>query len=291
VTPSPLARLTTAELLECAGTLLVLRTAGSAVEPVLCVSVGEGIIAFCGHVDLGTGLRTALAQIVAEELDVAAERVEMVLGDTAHTPDQGATIASDSIQTAAQPLRKAAAQARAALLELAVHRLGAEISELEMAEGRIAVRDADRATTFGELIGGERFRIELNTEQPVKSVSEYRLVGKPQPRADIPAKAAGKLVFVHDMRVDGMLHGRVVRPPYVGVDHGPFVGTSLIAVDRDSIAHVAGIVAVVVEGDFIGIVAEREDQADAAADALRVEWKPVPQLRDLDDLAMALVEG
>ena len=288
MTPSPLARLTTAELLECAGTLLVLRTAGSAVEPVLCVSAGEGIIAFCGHVDLGTGLRTALAQIVAEELDVAAERVEMVLGDTARVPNQGATIASDSIQTAAQPLRKAAAQARAALLELAVHRLGAEISELEMAEGRIALRNADRATTFGELIGAERFRIELNTEQPVKSASEYRLVGKPQPRADIPAKATGKLVFVHDIRVDGMLHGRVVRPPYVGVDHGPFVGTSLIAVDRDSIAHVAGIVAVVVEGDFIGIVAEREDQADAAADALRVEWKPVPQLRDLDDLAMAL---
>jgi len=288
VTPSPLSRLTAAELLECAGTLVVLRTAGSAVEPVLCVSACEGIVAFCGHVDLGTGLRTALAQIVAEELNVAAERVEMVLGDTARAPNQGPTIASDSIQSAAQPLRKAAAQARAALLELAVRRLGADISELEMAEGRIIVRDADGATTFGELIGAERIRIALNMEQPVKAVSEYRLVGKPQPRVDIPAKATGQPVFVHDMRVDGMLHGRVVRPPYAGVDHGPFVGTSLIAVDRDSIAHLAGIVAVVVDGDFIGVVADREDQADAAADALRVEWKPVPQLRDLDDLATAL---
>jgi nicotinate dehydrogenase subunit B len=292
VTPSPLARLTAAELLDCVGTFVIFRavggSGGTAVEPVLCVSADEGIIAFCGHVDLGTGLRTALAQIVAEELDVAAERVEMVLGDTARAPNQGATIASDSIQTAAQPLRRAAAQVRTALLELAAKQLGAEVAELDMADGRIAVRESSRATTFGEVIGAERIRIALNMEHPVKAVSEYRLVGRPQPRADIPAKVTGKLVFVHDMRIDGMLHGRVVRPPYAGMDHGAFVGTSFIAVDRDSIAHLEGIVAVVVEGDFIGIVAEREEQAAAAADALRVEWKPVPQLRDLEDLATAL---
>src|SRR5579863_9709256 len=100
----------------------------------VCISGDGGIIGFCGHVDLGTGLRTALAQIVAEELDVAAETVEMVLGDTVRAPNQGATFASDSIQTAAQPLRKSAAQARAALLELAALQLGAEISDLWVAE-------------------------------------------------------------------------------------------------------------------------------------------------------------
>ena len=288
MTPSALARMTAVELLECGGTLLVLQTAASAVEPILCISTDESIIGFCGHVDLGTGIRTALAQIVAEELDLGTERVEMVLGDTARAPDQGATIASNSIQKAAVPLRKAAAQARAALLELAAARLETRVAELEVADGRISVRDSDRSITFGQLIGSGRIHLPLNEAQPVKAVSDYRVVGKRQSRVDIPAKATGQLVYVHDMRVDGMLHGRVVRPPYVGIDHGPFVGTSLVAVDRDSIAHLPGIIAVVVEGDFIGIVAEREEQAAAAAEALRVEWKPVPPLRELDDLATAL---
>ena len=288
MTPSALARLTAVELLECGGTLLVVQTTASAVEPLLCISADESIIGFCGHVDLGTGIRTALAQIVAEELDIAAERVEMVLGDTARAPDQGATIASNSIQKAAVPLRSAAAQARAALLELAAARWGTGIAELEVADGRISIRDGDRGMTFGQLIGSGRIHLPLNEKQPVKAVSEYRIVGKRQSRVDIPAKATGQLVYVHDMRVDGMLHGRVVRPPYVGIDHGPFVGTSLVSVDRDSIAHLPGVVAVVVEGDFIGIVAEREEQAAAAAEALQVEWKPVPQLPELDDLAAAL---
>ena len=288
MTPSVLARLTAAELLEHAGTLVVLRTAGTAVEPLLCISASESVIGFCGHVDLGTGIRTALAQIVAEELDIAAERVEMVLGDTARAPDQGATIASNSIQKAAVPLRSAAAQARAALLELAAARLGAQVAELEVAEGRISVRNSDRCMTFGQAIGSGRIHLPLNEAQALKAVSDYRVVGKRQSRVDIPAKATGQPVYVHDVRVDGMLHGRVVRPPYVGIDHGAFVGTSLVSADRDSIAHLPGIVAIVVEGDFIGIVAEREEQAAAAAEALRVEWKPVPQLRELDDLAAAL---
>ena len=288
MTPSALARLTAAELLEHAGTLLVLRMAGAAVEPLLCISASGSVIGFCGHVDLGTGIRTALAQIVAEELDIAPERVEMVLGDTARAPDQGATIASNSIQKAAVPLRSAAAQAHAALLELAAARLKTHIAQLEVAEGRIAVRNSDRSVTFGQLIGSARIHLSLNESQPLKAVSNYRVVGKRQSRVDIPAKATGQSVYVHDMRVDGMLHGRLVRPPYVGIDHGSFVGTSLISVDRGSIAHLPGIVAVVVEGDFIGIVAEREEQAAAAAEALQVEWKPVPQLRELDDLAAAL---
>ena len=288
MTPSALARLTAAELLEHAGTLLVLRTVGAAVEPLLCISASDDIVGFCGHVDLGTGIRTALAQIVAEELDIVAERVEMVLGDTARAPDQGPTIASNSIQKAAPPLRSAAAQARAALLELAAAQMGTPIAGLEVVEGRIRVGNSDRGMTFGQLIGSDRIRLPLNEAQPLKATSDYRVVGKRQSRVDIPAKATGRFVYVHDVRVDGMLHGRVVRPPYVGIDHGPFVGTSLVAVDRDSIAHLPGIVAVVVEGDFIGIVAEREEQAAAAAEVLRVEWKPVPALRELDDLAAAL---
>jgi nicotinate dehydrogenase subunit B len=283
-----LAHLDAAALLETPGTLIVSRQKEGAAEPLLCIAASGEIFAFCGHVDLGTGLRTALAQIVAEELDVGARRVNMVLGDTARVPNQGATIASDSIQNAAQPLRKAAAQARAELLELAARALGVAAARLQVFDGRVAAAQADRGTNFGELIGESRLRLNLDMACAVKRVSEYRVVGTPQPRVDIPAKASGAPVFVHDVRIDGMLHGSVVRPPYVGVDHGPFVGTSLIGIERESIAHLDGIVDVVIEGDFIGIVAEREHQALAAADALKVHWKPVPQLRDLEDLAAAL---
>jgi nicotinate dehydrogenase subunit B len=289
-----LAHLAAAALLEAPGTLIVSRPRDGALEPLLCIAAAGEILAFCGHVDLGTGLRTALAQIVAEELDVGAGRVTMVLGDTARVPNQGATIASDSIQNAAQPLRKAAAQARAELLGLAARVLGVEAAQLRVFDGRVAPVQADArtqtdgGTNFGALIGAARLRLNLDMAFPVKPVSEYRLVGTPQPRVDIPAKASGAPVFVHDVRVDGMLHGSVVRPPYIGVDHGPFVGTSLIGIERESIAHLEGIVDVVVEADFIGIVAQREDQALAAADALKVHWKPVPQLRELEDLAAAL---
>jgi nicotinate dehydrogenase subunit B len=283
-----LADIDVAALLDAAGTLVVSQQRDAATEPLLCISAAGEIIGFCGHVDLGTGLRTALSQIVAEELDVSVAQVNVVLGDTARAPNQGATIASDSIQTAAQPLRKAAAQARAMLLKLAAESMAVEPAHLRVIEGRIVATDAGRSRSFGELIGAARLRATLDMTFPVKPSAEYAIVGQPQPRVDIPAKAMGAAVFVHDVRVEGMLHGSVVRPPYVGVDHGPFVGTSLIGVERDSIAHLQGIVAVVVEGDFVGIVAEREDQATAAAAALVVNWKPVPQLRELTDLAGAL---
>ena len=107
------------------------------------------------------------------------------------------------------------------------------------------------------------------------------------PRVDIPAKLAGELVFVHDMRVPGMLHGRVVRPPYAGADHGDFIGNTLESVDESSIAHIPGIRAVVVIRDFVGIVAEREEHAEQALRELRVHWKPWPGLPSLDDLGQA----
>src|SRR5438094_177436 len=105
---------------------------------------------------------------------------------------------------------------------------------------------------------------------------------------DLPAKATGELVYVHDVRVPGMLHGRVVRPPYAGVDAGDFVGTSLIAVDEASVADIPGLVAVVRIGDFVGVVAEREENAVKAASQLQLSWKPTPTLPDLKDIEIAL---
>lgn len=98
----------------------------------------------------------------------------------------------------------------------------------------------------------------------------------------------GSLVYVHDMRMPGLLHGRVVRPPYAGVDAGPFVGRSLMEIDRASVAHIRGLVAVVSEGDFVGLVAERDEQAEAAMHALKVEWRATPRLPDLRDPARAM---
>ncbi|WP_218509965.1 molybdopterin cofactor-binding domain-containing protein [Variovorax sp. dw_308] len=242
-----------------------------------------------GHVDLGTGLQTSLAQIVCEELDLPLARLKMVLGDTSRAPNQGATIASASIQIHAAPLRMAAAQARHWLIAQASEWLGIQEAELTVTEGRVHARaDATVGRSFAELLQGQRSVQMLEGEIRFKPVADYRLVGTRVPRVDIPAKLAGDTVFVHDMRVPGMLHGRVVRPPYAGADHGDFIGNTLESVDESSIAHIPGIRAVVVIRDFVGVVAEREEHAEQALRELRVTWKAWPGLPSLDDLEGAL---
>ena len=213
---------------------------------------------------LEPGIRTALGQIVAEELDVSFARVVVVLGDTSRVPNQGPTIASETIQITAVPLRKAAAQARHFLLARAAQRLELPLQDLAVEDGLIRGHD-NRSVSYGELIADETIRLELAEDVPVKSAAAYTIVGQSQPRIDLPAKATGELVYVHDVRVPGMLHGRVVRPPYAGVDAGDFVGTSLIAVDESSVRDIPGLVAVVRIGDFVGVVAEREENAVKAA--------------------------
>ena len=273
------------------GSLSVVRpaTSGGAArfEAFVRITADGSVTAFSGHVDLGTGIRTALGQIVAEELDVSFARVVVVLGDTAEVPDQGATIASETIQIAAIPLRKAAAQARQFLLSRAAERLEVPAEELSIEDGLVRGRD-NRSISYGELLGDEAIRLELADDVPVKSVSAYTIVGQSVPRVDLVAKATGEPVYVHDVRVPGMLHGRVVRPPYAGVDAGPFVGTSLIAIDEASVQDIPGLVAVVRIGDFVGVVAEREENAVRAAAQLKVGWKSTPTLPDLGDLETAL---
>jgi nicotinate dehydrogenase subunit B len=273
------------------GTLTVVRPA-SPVEAVkfetfIKIASDGSVTAYNGHVDLGTGIRTALGQIVAEELDVSFARVIVVLGDTSRVPNQGATIASETIQITAVPLRKAAAQARKYLVAQAAERLELAIEDLSIEDGLVRGRD-NRSVSYGELIAGDTIRLELSDDVPVKEVSAYSIVGQSVPRVDLPAKATGELVYVHDVRVPGMLHGRVVRPPYAGVDAGNFVGTSLIAVDEASVRDIPGLIAVVRIGDFVGVVAEREENAIKAAAQLKVTWKPTPVLPDLGDIPTAL---
>lgn len=244
---------------------------------------------YCGHVDLGTGIRTALTQIIAEELDLPFDRVGMVLGDTEKAPNQGATIASETIQVSAVPLRRAAAQARLVLLGLAASRTGIGAETLRTEDGQVLGPEGSNVRfTYGELLLGQELRERLDEAQPVKDPASYKLVGTRVPRVDIPDKATGRAVYVHDVRVPGMLHARVVRPPYGGWDHGPFFGCSLQSVDRDAVALMPGFVELVVIGDFIAVVAEREEQAEAIAEALPVQWAPLPPVPDLSDLAEAL---
>ena len=262
-------------------------TESGASETFIRITSDGSVNAYNGHVDLGTGIRTALGQIVAEELDVSFARVVVVLGDTSVVPNQGATIASETIQITAVPLRKAAAQARQFLVARAAERLQVPVEDLGLEDGLIRGKD-NRTISYGELIAGDIIRLELADDVPVKDVSAYAIVGQSVPRVDLPAKATGELVYVHDMRVPGMLHGRMVRPPYAGIDAGPFVGTSLIAVDEASMRDIPGLVAVVRIGDFVGVVAEREENAIKAAAQLKVSWKPVPVMPDLGDLQTAL---
>ncbi|MGF6595476.1 nicotinate dehydrogenase subunit B [Paraburkholderia sp. GAS448] len=255
-------------------------------EPDLFLAVrGDGsVVAFNGHVDLGTGIGTALAQIVAEELDVPLTRVGVVLGHTGDAPNQGPTIASATIQISAVPLRQAAAQARQFLVGEAAQRWNVHAGSLDVRDGIVHRRGGDIAEGIGyaELIAGRRIELKLSPETLVKSPDEYRIVGRSTPRVDIPAKATGELTFVHDVRVPGMLHGRVVRPPYAGIAQGDFIGNSLVHVDEASVGDMPGIVKVVVIRDFVGIVAEREEVAQKAAKRLDVRWKPVEGIPALD---------
>ena len=301
------APLTRAEFLSAEGVLVVTRPTPPAAPPTpgqpIAVSgnpaEGDEILlavwddgsasALHGHVDLGTGIQTALMQIVAEELDLGMPCIRVMLGDTARAPNQGGTIASASIQIHAQPLRLAAAQARAWLLECAAEWLGAPPASLEVRHGNVRViDDASRQLTYAQLVAGQRTVLQLAPDTALKNPADYRVVGTRQPRVDIPAKLAGELVFVHDMRVPGMLHGRVVRPPYAGADHGDFIGNTLESIDESSIAHIPGVRAVVVLRDFVGIVAEREEHAEQAMRELRVRWKAWPGMPDLSNVAQAL---
>lgn len=242
-----------------------------------------------GKVDLGTGIATALGQLVAEELELPFERVVMLLGDTGRAPNQGPTIASATLQIASDPLKRAAAQARAWLRAQAASLASPDDGPANEASGGPSQGHADHsAADITALLRGRHIRLVLDPQTPLKPSSEWTVAGQSLPRVDIPAKVLGEPAFVHDVRVPGMLHGRVVRPPYAGADHGTFIGRTLRAVDEASVAHLPGLVAIVRERDFVGIVAEREEQAEAAMRALRLDWGDWPAQPPLQDLAGAL---
>ena len=234
------------------------------VDAFLAIDPRGTVTVYSGKVDLGTGVRTALTQMVAEELDVPLTSVTIIEGDTALTPDQGPTFGSLSIQNGGVQIRQAAATARRALLEEAGKRLSIMPNELLTENGMVRTASADKKITYGELIGGREFSLKLDPTAPTKDPQSFRIVGHSVPRLDIPAKVFGQFTYMQDFRVPGMLHGRVVRPPAIGA--------SLQSVDESSVAAIPGLVKVVREGNFLGVVAETEWAAIKASQQLKAEW-------------------
>ena len=239
------------------------------------------ITAFSGKVEVGTGVRTALSQIVAEELDVPLERVRIVMGDTDRTPNEGYTAGSMTISRSGTALRQAAAEARRAMLEMASEQLDANLDELSILDGVIAVtQDPRRSVTYAQLMGGKSFNLEVTGQVPLKPPESYRIVGTSMPRQDLPRKVTGGPNFITDLHVPGMLHARLVRPPSTGA--------RLVSLDESSVKDIPGLVKVVQRGDFIGVVAEREEHAMRAARQLRVEWQQMPVYPRMENLFTAL---
>jgi nicotinate dehydrogenase subunit B len=234
------------------------------VDSFLAIDAKGMVTVYSGKVDLGTGVSTALRQIAAEELDVPLQRVDLVQGDTLLTPDQGKTWGSLTIQAGGMQIRNASATAKDALLDEAAKRLGAKKEDLKVADG--VVTAGGKRVTYAELIGGKSFSLKLDHTKPAKpkDPKDHTIVGKPVPRVDIPDKATGRFTYMQDFRVQGMVHGRVVRPPALGA--------RLESVDESSVKDVAGLVKIVREGSFLGVVAESEWGAIKAARQIKATW-------------------
>jgi len=215
----------------------------------------ETVTIFTGKVELGQGLRSALARIGAVELDLAIERIRVETADTAHGLDEGITAGSLSIEESGSALRQAAAEARECLLRRAADELGVHMDDLVVDDGTVSA--AGRSTTYWELFGGRRFCAEATGRAAPKSPEERRLTRREGRRVDLAAIVTGRTTYIQDLRLPAMLHGRIVRPPRPRA--------VLVSVDDDRVRVLPGVVSVVRDGSFLGVTAEREEQAVAAA--------------------------
>jgi nicotinate dehydrogenase subunit B len=235
----------------------------------IAVTDSGQVIASVGKIEAGMGISTAFTQIVAEELYVPMSSVTLKMGDTASTVDQQrGTGGSNGIIEGGKALTQAGAQARQALVAMAASRLQTDPSQLTVQDGVISVIGApERHLSYAQLLGGKKFDLAVSGHATPKDPSQYTLVGHPVARLDFPPKAAGVYQYLVDFKLPNMLHGRMIRPPQAGAQ--------LIEVQRDQ--HFPGLVAIVAQGNFLGVVCEREEQAIRASRALQVTWsKPAP---------------
>lgn len=257
----------------------VATVAADKVDAYLAVAPDGGVTLFAGKVDLGTGARAALRQIVAEELSLSPERIALIEGDTALTPDQGSTGGSTGIMVGGVQIRQAAATARAHLLALGAARLNRPVAELEMRDGAVAIRGGGETLRFAALIGGVTFNLPVDKTAPLRDPDAYTIVGTSYPRPDIPAKLTANHTYIQDHRVEGMWHARVIRPPAIGA--------KLLGVDAGAVAKIPQAQIVRVR-DFLAVAAPREWDAVRAMRALKATWSEAAMLPGSDALFEAV---
>jgi nicotinate dehydrogenase subunit B len=247
------------------------------VDSFLAIHPDSSATVFTGKVDLGTGLRIAVRQMAAEELGLPIEKVELVEGDTLLTPDQGRTGGSSGLTQGGAGVRQAAATAREHLVALGAERLKQPASDLALAGGQVRPKAGGPGVAIADLIGGKRFSLKVNGKVALKDSATYTLLGKSLPRPDLPGKCTGTQTFVHDFRLPGMLHGRVIRAPRMGA--------KLLSVNEASVSSIPDVRVVRIQ-DFLGVVAKNEWAAVRAAATLEARWSDwdgLPEFATLPD--------
>ncbi len=234
------------------------------------------VTVYPGKVEIGQGILTVLVQMVAEELDIGVERIRLAPASTDYSPDEGITSGSRSIQEGGIALRYAAAEARDLLLQRAAAKLNVSLEQLTVKDGTVSARSGG-SVTYWELSSEDLLRREASGEVAPKNHDSHNLVGSELARRDLPAKVVGVPVYVQDMELAGMLHGRVARPPSYGAQ--------LAGLDEEEVRAMPGVAAVVRDGRFLGVVAEREEQAVRAQRRLArsARWDEKPTLPESTD--------
>lgn len=244
------------------------------------VDADSRITIFTGKAELGQGMKTAVQQIAAEELDVTFESLKIITADTAQTANEGYTAGSHSMQDSGTAMLHAAAQVRGLLLVEAARRLELPIEELRTENGAVIAPNGARLS-YGELVVAG-LHVQAKPTSPLKNPAAFRVVGHPVQRVDIPGKVTGGAAYVQDMRLPGMLHARIVRPPSYGAQ--------LIGYDNAAIEKMPGVAKVVRDGNFLAVVAAKEFQAIKAMNALSAsaQWRETASLPDQNDLARVI---
>ena len=245
------------------------------VDSFFAIHADGAITLYTGKVDIGTGLRVAVAQMAAEELGVPAARISVVDGDTGLCPDQGGTGGSTGLTRGGTEIRQAAATARQALLALAAARLNRPAGDLTIADGEVRPVAGGPGIGFGTLVGDRRLSVKVDPKAPLRDPRSYTVVGTPAPRPDMPAKCTGRHVYAQDFSLPDMLHARVIRPPAIGA--------KLLAVDEASIRGIPDARVVRIQS-FLAVVARDEWAAVRAAGALKATWSDWQGLPNHDEL-------
>jgi nicotinate dehydrogenase subunit B len=241
------------------------------------IDADGSITVFTGKAELGQGFKTASQQIAAEELDVPFKSLKVVTADTSRTANEGYTSGSQSMQNSGTAIQNAAAQVRQLLVAEAAKRLGLPAENFRTENGAVISQDGHRYS-YGDLVAENMLHVQAQPKSKLKDASTYKVMGQPVQRVDIPAKVTGGAAYVQDMRLSGMVHARVVRPPSYGAQ--------LTDCDTAAVEKLPGVVKVVRDGNFLAVVAAKEFLAIKAMAALSAaaKWKETPGLPKQDDL-------